>query len=400
MQVRAPWARMVRDQRARAGRQLDAFAQHFLDHRRPDRPSSRATRSRNAGSKAISPRMARSVMAATWAFRPTIVGEFVDAFLADHGGIHVGEKQLLAAAGGRLHHDVDRCAPIAARTRSRRGRVGRQLGLPRVKEMSAAIAVAQAIAALAGARATRRRRARQRVQSASDAGIRGDQGRDMSSCRHDDRTGTGGAYCRADRERQVGAGACGWPNASAAPSSMPIRCRSIAICASSPRAPAPRGRARAPHRLYGHVDAAENYSTGRWLRDVAAALDEARAQAASPILVGGTGLYFKALTAGLAAVPPVPADIRAASARPARSRGRRGAACGAHAARSGDRAAADGRTTARASPAPWKCSRRPAARSRDWHRDGLPPLLDPGSAAKVFLACEREALVAPHRCAL
>ena len=67
--------------------------------------------------------------------------------------------------------------------------------------------------------------------------------------------------------------------------------------------------ARVPHRLYGHVDAAENYSAGRWLTDVRAALDEVRAAGRVPILVGGTGLYFKALTQGLSAVPPTPPDI-------------------------------------------------------------------------------------------
>src|SRR5947207_14167216 len=70
--------------------------------------------------------------------------------------------------------------------------------------------------------------------------------------------------------------------------------------------------ARVPHRLYGHVDAAENYSVGRWLADVQPVLDEARAAGRVPILVGGTGLYFKALTRGLSAVPPIPADVRAA----------------------------------------------------------------------------------------
>ena len=55
----------------------------------------------------------------------------------------------------------------------------------------------------------------------------------------------------------------------------------------------------------------ENYSVGRWLRDVGAALDEIAAQGRVAILVGGTGLYFKALTSGLAAVPPIPAEIRA-----------------------------------------------------------------------------------------
>ena len=75
--------------------------------------------------------------------------------------------------------------------------------------------------------------------------------------------------------------------------------------------PTPGEEARVPHRLYGEVDAAENYSIGQWLRDVAYVLDEVKAQGRVPILVGGTGLYFKALSAGLAAVPPIPADIRA-----------------------------------------------------------------------------------------
>ena len=66
----------------------------------------------------------------------------------------------------------------------------------------------------------------------------------------------------------------------------------------------------APHRLYGHVDGAENYSVGRYLRDAAAALDEAWHAGLLPILVGGTGLYFKALLEGLSEIPPVPAEIR------------------------------------------------------------------------------------------
>ena len=63
--------------------------------------------------------------------------------------------------------------------------------------------------------------------------------------------------------------------------------------------PTPDDEARVPHRLYGHVDAAENYSVGRWLADVGPVIDEARAAGRVPILVGGTGLYFKALTQGL-----------------------------------------------------------------------------------------------------
>ena len=60
--------------------------------------------------------------------------------------------------------------------------------------------------------------------------------------------------------------------------------------------PSPDEEARVPHVLYGHVDAAENYSVGRWCRDVAEALKEIAAQGRMPILVGGTGLYFKALS--------------------------------------------------------------------------------------------------------
>ena len=74
--------------------------------------------------------------------------------------------------------------------------------------------------------------------------------------------------------------------------------------------PSPADEARVPHLLYGHVDAAENYSVGRWCVDAQAAIAETRRAGRLPILVGGTGLYFKALTQGLAAVPPIPAGIR------------------------------------------------------------------------------------------
>src|SRR5439155_25577870 len=64
--------------------------------------------------------------------------------------------------------------------------------------------------------------------------------------------------------------------------------------------PTPEEETRAPHRLYGFVDAAENYSVGRWCRDAEAALNDVVGRGRIPILVGGTGLYFKALTTGLA----------------------------------------------------------------------------------------------------
>lgn len=65
--------------------------------------------------------------------------------------------------------------------------------------------------------------------------------------------------------------------------------------------------ALAPHALYGHVSAQMPYSAGHWLREVAPFLRSDQ----RPIIVGGTGLYFKALTEGLAEIPATPAEIRA-----------------------------------------------------------------------------------------
>ena len=74
--------------------------------------------------------------------------------------------------------------------------------------------------------------------------------------------------------------------------------------------PAAADLARARHLLYGHVDAAEPYSVARWLDDVAGVLGAARACGQPLVIVGGTGLYFRALLGGLSKVPPIPEDIR------------------------------------------------------------------------------------------
>jgi tRNA dimethylallyltransferase len=66
-----------------------------------------------------------------------------------------------------------------------------------------------------------------------------------------------------------------------------------------------------PHHLYGTVPAGETYSTGKWLRRAETAVGEIRARGRIPVFVGGTGLYFKALTGGLAHMPDVPSEIRA-----------------------------------------------------------------------------------------
>jgi tRNA dimethylallyltransferase len=75
--------------------------------------------------------------------------------------------------------------------------------------------------------------------------------------------------------------------------------------------PSPADEAAAPHALYGHVDGAEAYSTGRYLRDLAPVLARAAAEGRRPIVVGGTGLYFRAILHGLSPIPEIPAEIRA-----------------------------------------------------------------------------------------
>lgn len=75
--------------------------------------------------------------------------------------------------------------------------------------------------------------------------------------------------------------------------------------------PSPQDEAAAEHLLYGHVDGAVNYSVGRWLDDFAAMLERLAADDRLAIVVGGTGMYFKAATQGLSEIPRVPEEVRA-----------------------------------------------------------------------------------------
>lgn len=67
---------------------------------------------------------------------------------------------------------------------------------------------------------------------------------------------------------------------------------------------------RVPHALYGHVSAREAYSAGRYAREAAIAIQEAKRSGRRPVIVGGTGLYFKALLEGLSPIPPVDPAVR------------------------------------------------------------------------------------------
>ncbi|MEE9454993.1 MAG: tRNA (adenosine(37)-N6)-dimethylallyltransferase MiaA [Paracoccaceae bacterium] len=64
------------------------------------------------------------------------------------------------------------------------------------------------------------------------------------------------------------------------------------------------------HRLYGHVAGDTHYSVGAWLRDVESQLDALTNTGHTPIILGGTGLYFSTLTQGLAQIPTIPVEIR------------------------------------------------------------------------------------------
>ncbi len=157
--------------------------------------------------------------------------------------------------------------------------------------------------------------------------------------------------------------------------------------------PTPEEEALIPHRLYGHVDAAVNFSAGHWVTDAALALAEARSQNHLPIFVGGSGLYFKALTRGLSAVPPVPPELREG----VRARLQRDGVEALHA----ELALRDPVAAARLKPR----DRTRIARAlevveatgrslTDWHRDGLPPLLPQGAFSALFIAPDRDALYA------
>ncbi len=157
--------------------------------------------------------------------------------------------------------------------------------------------------------------------------------------------------------------------------------------------PTPEEEARVPHRLYGHVDVAVNFSAGHWVADAAAALAEARAQNRLPIFVGGSGLYFKALTRGLSAVPPIPPAIREG----VRARLERDGVEALHA----ELAQRDPYTAERLKPRDRTRIARAlevvAATGRsltDWHREGLPPLLPQGQSNALFLAPDRDQLYA------
>ena len=133
------------------------------------------------------------------------------------------------------------------------------------------------------------------------------------------------------------------------------------------------------------------------MADAEKVLSESRAAKRLPIFIGGSGLYFKALTHGLSAVPPIPAEIR----EEVRARLERDGVEVLHA----ELARRDPVSAERLKPR----DRTRIARALevieatgralpDWHREGLPPLLPPGEFTALFLAPERESMRGSTRC--
>jgi tRNA dimethylallyltransferase len=151
--------------------------------------------------------------------------------------------------------------------------------------------------------------------------------------------------------------------------------------------------AEVPHRLYGHVDAGLNFSAGAWVADAADVLMEARAGKRLAVFVGGSGLYFKALTRGLSAVPPIPSDVREA----VRARLERDGVEALHAELSRRDPVSAERLKPRDRTRIARALEVVEATGRslsDWHREGLPPLLPAGTYRALFLEPERDELYA------
>ncbi len=139
---------------------------------------------------------------------------------------------------------------------------------------------------------------------------------------------------------------------------------------------------RAPHALFGHVPWRIAYSVGDWLRDVQPLL----AGRARPIIVGGTGLYFAALTEGLAEIPPVPPETRAeADARLAEG-GVGALLCGLDPE---TRARIDTANPARVQRA-WEVLRATGRGLAAWQSETAPGLLPPDACVRLVMDAPRD----------
>ena len=154
--------------------------------------------------------------------------------------------------------------------------------------------------------------------------------------------------------------------------------------------PSEAEEARAPHLLYGHREIGESYSVGHWLREIAPILAAHREGGPRPIIIGGTGLYFTALTKGLAEIPDTPPEIRAEADARLRAEG--------HALMLAE---LDPATRARVDPLnpvrvqrAWEVLRATGLGLAHWQDQTPPPLLPETDCTPLVLDAERDWLAA------
>lgn len=147
--------------------------------------------------------------------------------------------------------------------------------------------------------------------------------------------------------------------------------------------------ARAPHFLYGHIGLNQPYSVGHWLREAEACLAMLRDRELRPIIVGGTGLYFQALTRGLAEIPAIPAEIRQEADRRAQTAGADALADDLREEDPATYSKIDMNNPARTQRA-WEVLRATGRGLADWHTETPPPLLPLEQTRALHLISDTE----------
>src|SRR5476651_916293 len=354
------------------------------------RPLNSATRSRSAGSNSISPRIARSVIPATCAFRPAKSASssmhswpiMVESMSARKSFLRLNAWGCTTMSIGRSPRASRRRVSIARR--SWPSVIWPSKGISTATSSNShcadpgegrmARAPSTTVLSSAGSAGLQMSVATRDMQMNSPGSnkavlIAGPTASGKSALALELAQATGGVIINAD--------------------SMQVY-RDLRVITARPTLDE---EAKAPHRLYGHVDATVNFSAGGWVVDAAIVLAETRAQNRLAIFTGGSGLYFKALTRGLSAVPPIPVAIRDS----VRARLERDGVEALHAelARrdpvSAERLKPRVRTRIARALEVVEATGRSLA---EWHRDGLPPLLPPGQFHALFLEADRDQLYA------
>jgi len=142
--------------------------------------------------------------------------------------------------------------------------------------------------------------------------------------------------------------------------------------------------AAATHHLYGHIARDAAYSVGHWLRDVTDLLNNGK----RPIIVGGTGLYFTALTTGLADIPPTPVDIRRLADEMLATSGLTALIADLDPA---TLARIDQQNPVRVQRA-WEVQRSTGRTLADWQDDTPPPVLPLNQAQPILLSADKSIL--------